>query len=610
MDVSGVPAAFAREASLDPARYALGGVAPSFAAKPATAAEAAAIVRACAADRLALVPWGGGVSLAGEGAPPRYDVALDLTGLDRVTVYDPDDFTVSAECGITVGALRATLAAHGQELPVEGAHAARATLGGVLAANAGGPRRLRFGAPRDRILGARFVTGDGVLAKSGGRVVKNVAGHAVHRLLAGSRGGLAVLLETSLKLVPHAPARVGFVFGCDAAALADPARWAGFPRREPAVLTVLGREAAAALGTFATSAPFTVVVGWEDDGAWIDACERFAREALGAPAQRTEGSGVPALWQLLTDAEEAAGPRLSFASAHNTPAALATLASRPLAAKLVFHAPSGRLHVWPAAEEAAALATELAALGFALTEARGLALPPAEPPVAIATLRAALRRALDPTGVLALGERWETDRATGLRSHVEYSAPVVPASPLAMPTRVTNPPLHRTREVPVPPEPPAPAGPSEVKAQHGIDGMPVGGPAREGIRRTWLPTLLFTPAMCAIAAVSVGSLWAVVIGVSTAVVTPMLWWLLVVRSGRVGPLRGAAIGAAIGLVSQLLPPLIFIVGFNASGESSSAGLAGLGTVVLVVAILGGIGWTLGSGAVLGASIAWLQRKRA
>lgn len=401
------PAALAPGRARDAAAYPLGGVLPTHAVRPASAEEAAEVVRACAAGGLALVPWGGGVALESATFPGRYDVALDLGGLDRITCYDPDDFTVTAECGITIASLRAALAEKGQELPLEAARAARATLGGVLAANASGPRRLRFGSPRDRLLGARFVTGDGVLARSGGRVVKNVAGHAVHRLLTGSRGGLAVLLEASFKLMPHPPARVALAFACDAAALADAARWRGLPRREPAVLTVLGRAAAAGLGALATGAPFTAVLGWEDHGAWLGDCEAFARSTLGAPAQRTEGDGVPPLWQGLADLEEMDGPRLTFASAHNTPAVLAPLAGRACAERLVFHAPSGRLMLWPGPGEAAALVAELAPLGFVLAEARGVVLEREEAPVAIASLRASLRRALDPAGVLALGERWE-----------------------------------------------------------------------------------------------------------------------------------------------------------------------------------------------------------
>ncbi|MCC6348866.1 MAG: FAD-binding oxidoreductase [Candidatus Eisenbacteria bacterium] len=405
--MSGLLSAIAPGRAQDVTRFALGGAAPAHAVRPASVEEAAEVVRACAADGLALVPWGGGVALEGEAFEGRYDVALDLTGLDRVTVYDPDDFTVSAECGVTLATLRAALLSHGHELPLEGAHGSRATLGGVLAANASGARRLRLGAPRDRILGARFVTGDGVPARTGGRVVKNVAGHAVHRLLAGSRGGLGVLLEASLKLAPLPPARVALAYECDAATLADAPRWAVFPRREPAALTVLGRDAAAGLGDFATPAAFTVVLGWEDEAAWLAKCEAFAVAKLGPPVSRAEGGAVPPIWQAAADLEEAKGPRLTFASAHNTPAAVAFLAGRACAGRLVFHAPSGRLLLWPGPAEAEALVAELAGRGFTLAEARGVALERPAPAVAIAALRASLRRSLDPAGVMALGGRWE-----------------------------------------------------------------------------------------------------------------------------------------------------------------------------------------------------------
>jgi len=202
-------------ALLDPARYAIAGVEPLSVRRPATREQVAELLRGAARDGLGVVPWGGGVSLARERAPERYDVALDLTALDRVVEHRSEDMTVTAECGVTLGILRTALAAHGQEGQLEGARAERATLGGLLAANASGPRRLRFGAPRDRILGAQFALADGTLARSGGRVVKNVAGYALHRLLCGSRGGLAVLLEASLKLAPAPARRVALVFGVE-----------------------------------------------------------------------------------------------------------------------------------------------------------------------------------------------------------------------------------------------------------------------------------------------------------------------------------------------------------------------------------------------------------
>ncbi len=403
MDLS-TPAASPR--ATDAARFAMNGATPRLAWRPESAAEATDAVRQATAEKLALVPWGGGVALAREAAPGHYDVALDLTALKRVTVYDPDDFTVTAECGITIADLHATLAAQKQELPLEAAEAWGATLGGVLASNASGPRRRALGSPRDRILGARFVTGDGVLAKTGGRVVKNVAGHAVHRLLVGSRGGLGVLLEASLKLLPQPPARTAMLWGADAGTLADDARWRDWPRREPAALTVIGRAIAAKNPVLASDAPYAVIAGFEDDAAWVADCVTFARTSLGAARVKVQDTSVPSLWQQLTDCEEMPGTRLTFTTAANTPDAIAFLNGRPVAERLVFHAACGRLHVWPALDEVLALAAELTGRGFALVEARGTTLPgrPADGPIAL--LRGRLRAAMDPAAVFALGGRW------------------------------------------------------------------------------------------------------------------------------------------------------------------------------------------------------------
>ncbi len=391
---------------LNSADFAIGGVAPRNATAPANAEALRDAVRALApGERFA--PWGGGVSLPHESAPTRLDLVLSLRALDHVVRWEPDDFTLTAEAGVTVAALRAALAARGQELPLEAAHAERATLGGVLAANASGPRRLRFGAPRDRLLGARFVTGDGVLARTGGRVVKNVAGHAVHRLLVGSEGGLGVFVEASLKLLPLPPARLAQVHAFDAAAIADPAPWRGFVRREPAVLTVLGRTTAAeALGAAAPDAPFAVVSGFEEDPTWVADCAAFTRRALGAEASSREADDVPPLWQSLTDLEERPGARLTCTSAHRTPDALAPLLARGVSDTLVFHAACGRLHLWPRPEDVPALASLLAAAGFTPIARRGLAWPERADSPATRALRQRLSDALDPRRACALGDSW------------------------------------------------------------------------------------------------------------------------------------------------------------------------------------------------------------
>jgi len=412
----------AASAPLDPARYAIAGVAPLSVWRPASAEEAAEVLRGAARDRLAVVPWGGGVSLARGSGPPRYDAALDLTALDRVVEYRPEDLTLTAECGVTLATLRAALAAQRQELPLEAARAERATLGGVLAANASGPRRLRFGAPRDRLLGARFALGDGTLARSGGRVVKNVAGYAVHRLLCGSRGGLAVLLEASLKLAPAPARRTALIFGVDARALGDAARWAALPRLEPALLTVVGEALAAALPVASPTDSFTVIVGLEHDGARVAEQTAAITRALGEPDARLEDDSAAALWQALADLEDRDGARLTFTGAANTPDALAPLLGRPeVAAASLFHAAAGRLHVFPPGGAARRLLEPLADAGFSLIEAVADGADPAwnatlepliPPQAAVLDLRARLRLAFDPAGVMAYGPRWERGDTT------------------------------------------------------------------------------------------------------------------------------------------------------------------------------------------------------
>jgi hypothetical protein len=197
------------------------------------------------------------------------------------------------------------------------------------------------------------------------------------------------------------------LWAADAGNLANGERWRDWPRREPAALTVLGRAVAALNPVLASDATYTVVAGFEDHADWAEDCATFARDSLGTPRVKVQDASVPPLWQQLADAEEMPGVRLTFTTSANTPDAIACLQGRPVAERLIFHAACGRLHLWPAAEEAAALVTELAGRGFALIEARGLVLTPGTENPAISLLRKRLRAALDPANVLALGCRWE-----------------------------------------------------------------------------------------------------------------------------------------------------------------------------------------------------------
>jgi len=394
--------------NVDPESYRIGGCAPRAALRPASRDELCEALRMAARDGLGVVPWGGGVALAGELAADRYDLAIDLRALDRIVEYEPEDLTLTAECGVTIATLRATLAERGQELPIEAPHAHRATLGGSLAANASGPRRYDFGAPRDRILGARWVLADGSLVRSGGKVVKNVAGYGIHRLLCGSRGGLAIIVEASLKLMPAPAARRALVYAMSLENTSDPSQWTPFSRLEPAVLTIAGREAAEALGLAHQGKPYTAVVGLEADAEWVERQAKSTMDVLGPPALELQGTDALDLWQRLADVEERAGARLTFTTAERSPARLRPWLEQPVGRTAVFHVLAGRIHLGPEGSEAPAMVKAMAESGFHLIDARALpSLEPALPAqVAVAALRSRIRDAFDPDRRLALGDRW------------------------------------------------------------------------------------------------------------------------------------------------------------------------------------------------------------
>jgi glycolate oxidase FAD binding subunit len=198
----------------DPAQlpgYAIAGLTPAAAVRPDTAEEVAEVLRFAGVENLAIVPCGARTKL-GMGSPPhRYDIALDLSGLNRVTAYDPADLTVGLEPGVTLASLARTLGQHGQFLPLGAPFTSRATVGGTVVSGVDGPLRQGYGTARDFLLGMEFVTGDGVAVKSGGRVVKNVAGFDLHKPLIGSLGTLAVVTEINFRTFPAPQAMRGFL---------------------------------------------------------------------------------------------------------------------------------------------------------------------------------------------------------------------------------------------------------------------------------------------------------------------------------------------------------------------------------------------------------------
>jgi glycolate oxidase FAD binding subunit len=136
------------------------------------------------------------------GLPERIDVLLETNRLTRLLEHEAPDLTCHVETGLTLAALQAQLATKGQWLAFDPPNAEQATLGGLLASNASGPKRLRYGSARDLVIGLHVVQANGEVARSGGRVVKNVAGYDLNKLYIGSLGTLGVIVEANFKLQP------------------------------------------------------------------------------------------------------------------------------------------------------------------------------------------------------------------------------------------------------------------------------------------------------------------------------------------------------------------------------------------------------------------------
>src|SRR5215475_2659722 len=181
------------------------------------------------ADGKALEIVGGGSKRA-IGRPAQTDLTLDLSGLTGVTLYEPEELVLSAKAGTPLAEISGLVAARGQMLafepmdygPILGGPSDRATIGGTLAANLAGPRRIKAGAARDHFLGFTAVSGRGETFRSGGRVVKNVTGYDLCKVVAGSWGTLAAMTDVTIKTLPRPETEASvLVLGLDPARAAD-----------------------------------------------------------------------------------------------------------------------------------------------------------------------------------------------------------------------------------------------------------------------------------------------------------------------------------------------------------------------------------------------------
>ena len=180
----------------------IAGVVPRETVTPRSAAELAALVRELYAAERAFAFVGGATHLELGNAPRSLDTVVRTIALDRVVDYAPEDQTITIEAGMTIAELDRIVSAHGQMLPLDVADRESATVGGVVAANAYGRRRVRYGSAKDLIVGVQIVRPDGVPARGGGKVVKNVAGFDLPKLMVGSLGTLGAIVSATFRLYP------------------------------------------------------------------------------------------------------------------------------------------------------------------------------------------------------------------------------------------------------------------------------------------------------------------------------------------------------------------------------------------------------------------------
>jgi glycolate oxidase FAD binding subunit len=182
--------------------YTIDGLTPSAAVKPATSEEAAEVVRFALKENFAIIPCGSRSKLQIGNIPARYDIALDMAALNRIAHYDPGDLTVSIDAGCTLKIIAATLHPQNQFLPLSSAYGENATVAGTIASGVDSHLRQYYGTARDFLVGAEFIDGTGAQCKSGGRVVKNVTGYDLHKLLIGSLGTLGIITRLNFRTFP------------------------------------------------------------------------------------------------------------------------------------------------------------------------------------------------------------------------------------------------------------------------------------------------------------------------------------------------------------------------------------------------------------------------
>ncbi len=400
------------------------GVAPRFVAEPTSVDGVSRVLALASARGLAVAPTGRGARLAWGAPPRRLDVVLSLARLDRILAHEPEDLTLSVECGATLEALEAVLRPHRQFVPLDPARPGTSTIGGLIATGAAGPYRARYGTMRDLLLGLTVVRADGTLVKGGGRVVKNVTGYDVPKLHVGALGTLGVVVEAHLRLHSRPAEERSWVFGF---ASAEAALDAALDVRDtPVVLSRCQLVTAGALRALGEpelpAAALAVTIGSVPEavraqGSQVaDICGRAASPAIEVPQ-------ADAWWQRIADVTWPEGPTTHLSMRIGIRPTDAVKALRAVEAvqlggdaiRATINLATGVLHATLAPIEARRVSDVVARVREALAALDGTCVVEHAPPDALPGLDVwgdvgsaleamrRLKRELDPAGVLNPG---------------------------------------------------------------------------------------------------------------------------------------------------------------------------------------------------------------
>ncbi|HEV2013880.1 MAG TPA: FAD-binding oxidoreductase [Candidatus Dormibacteraeota bacterium] len=396
----------------DQRRLSVDGLLPSKIMQPGDADDAARGLRLSDLIPAAVVMWGGGTQMR-VGAPPRrYDIAFSTERMTRLLEYEPADLTCRVEAGMRLSDLQAALAAQGQRLPLDPPHPARATAGGMVAANANGLGRARYGTVRDWVIGIAVAYPSGKVARAGGKVVKNVAGYDLMKLHIGALGTLGVVAEVNFKVqaIPEGQATVLGHFEA-----AGPALNAGLQLARtylaPAAAIVLDRRALWECGITADW-PWTLALKLEGYAREVEVARDQAGGTIRDAGGRVEGQELPAtFWDAARDWSAPDGEVVLLRAIAPIASVPGLSGAVPPEAQMIIQPSAGVVDVRVTAGSAASILQRLRSVAGEDGQVVVASAPPSvkpsldiwgPPPPGFPIMRA-LKQALDPNGILNPG---------------------------------------------------------------------------------------------------------------------------------------------------------------------------------------------------------------